>query len=36
MSSYAHKNAYNLIDYHAIIKNMVIKTMWQKGNVDGI
>lgn len=21
MSRYAHKNAYNLIDYHAVIKN---------------
>lgn len=36
MNGYANRNAFNLIEYHAIIKNMVTKTMWHKGNVKDI
>lgn len=36
MKSYTNKNACNLMGYHAVIANIAIKTVWQKGNVNGI
>lgn len=34
MNGYANWNILNLIEYHAIIKNMVTRTMGHKGNVN--
>lgn len=34
MNGYTNWNILNLIEYHAIIKNMVTRTMGHKGNVN--